>query len=166
MAGTSALATAVRDPQRRQHCGAPTFSDRAATERPLVAVPLREMELSLQALTPRSVSALAPRTGGPVECPRVALGRSYRMGRWERLCMTTVVAAAVLVVGFASFGSSAPQSRDIVVQSGDTMLSIALQEMPNMDPARAAELIGVANGSTDLHIVPGMTLSIPIESTR
>lgn len=85
------------------------------------------------------------------------------MGRWERLCMTLIVAAAVLVVGFASFGSAASQTRGIVVQPGDTILSIALQELPNMDPARAAELIGAANGAADLRLVPGMTLYIPLK---
>jgi hypothetical protein len=49
------------------------------------------------------------------------------------------------------------------VLPGDTMLSIALREMPDVDPARAAELIGAANDSADLQILPGMTLAIPAE---
>ncbi len=75
--------------------------------------------------------------------------------------MTLVVTAAVAVVGFTSLGSSAAPTRDAVVLPGDTLLSLALRELPDIDPARAVELIGEANGFTDLRIVPGMTLAIP-----
>lgn len=77
--------------------------------------------------------------------------------------MTVVVAAAAVVIGLTSWGSSGAPTRDTTVLPGDSMLSIALREMPDVDPARAAELIGAANGSADLRIVPGMTLAIPVE---
>lgn len=75
--------------------------------------------------------------------------------------MTLVVAMAVAVVGFTSLGLSAAPARDAVVLPGDTLLSLALREMPDIDPARAVELIGEANGSANLQIAPGMTLAIP-----
>lgn len=80
--------------------------------------------------------------------------------------MTVIVAAAVLVALLSSFGASPGQARSIVVQPGDTMLSIALQQMPGIDPARAAELIFAANGSTDLRLSPGASLVIPVEAAR
>jgi hypothetical protein len=123
---------------------------------------LRERMRSQQLLAARPLPT-ARRTVGAVECPRSAPSRGYRLGRWEGLGMTLVVAAAVLVVGFTSLGSSAVPTRDTVVLPGDTLLSVALREMPDIDPARAVELIGEANGSADLQIVPGMTLAIPVE---
>jgi hypothetical protein len=125
------------------------------------AILLRERLRSQQILSARPL-AVVRRTVGPADCPRSAPARAYRLGRWERLAMTLVVTAAVAVVGLTSLSPSSP-TRDTVVLPGDTMLSIALREMPDVDPARAAELIGAANGSTDVQIVPGMTLAIPAE---
>lgn len=100
------------------------------------------------------------RLAGPVECPASAPERGYRMGRWERLGMTVVVAAA-LVVGLVTFFKPADPGREIVVGPGDSMLSVVLREMPEVDPARAAELIEAANGLADGTLAPGMVLSIP-----
>jgi hypothetical protein len=125
------------------------------------AILLRERMRTQQLLSSRPLPA-ARRPGGPAPCPRSAPVRGCRLRRWERLSMTLVVAAAVLVVGLTSWVSSAAPTRDTVVLPGDTMLSIALREMPDVDPARAAELIGAANGSADLQVTPGMTLAIPV----
>lgn len=128
----------------------------AAAERVLV----RERIRSQQLLSARPLPAVR-RVVGAAPCPRSAPSRGYRLGRWERLGMTLVVAMAVAVVGFTSLGSSAAPARDAVVLPGDTLLSLALREMPDIDPARAVELIGEANGSANLQIAPGMTLAIP-----
>jgi hypothetical protein len=141
---------------RGSHAGHGDGSVSAAAE----AILLRERLRSQQLLAARPLTA-ARRPGGPVECYRSAPVSGYRLSRWERLGMTLVVAAAVVVVAVSSFGQSSVPTRDAVVLPGDTMLSIALREMPELDPARAVELIGAANGSADLRIVPGSTLQIP-----
>lgn len=126
------------------------------------AILLRERMRTQQLLSARPLP-VARRAAGPVQCTQSAPAPGYRLRRWERLGMTMVVAAAVLVVGLTSLGSSGAPTRETVVLPGDTMLSIALREMPDVDPARAAELIGAANDSADLQILPGMTLAIPAE---
>lgn len=137
-------------------------SDAGSVTAAAEAILLRERLRSQQLLSARRLP-VARRAGGPVECPRSAPARGYRMGRWERLGMTLVAAVAVLVVSLVSINPSSAPTRDTVALPGDTMLSIALREMPGVDPARAAELIGAANGSADLRIVPGMTVAIPLE---
>ncbi len=141
---------------RARHADRGDGSVSAAAE----AILLRERLRSQQLLSARPLSAVR-RPGGPVECDRSAPVSGYRLSRWERLGMTLVVAAAVVVVALSSFGQSAAPTRDAVVLPGDTMLSIALREMPELDPGRAAELIAAANGAAGLRIVPGSTLQIP-----
>lgn len=129
----------------------------------------RSREVSSPPVAPRVAFVSAPRpefratmrAAAPVECPRVAPNRGYRMGRFERLSMTIVLVAAVVVATFVSLGSGDPQGSTVVVRPGDTPLSMALDYLPEMDPARAVELIAAANGVTDLHLAAGQTLLIP-----
>lgn len=109
---------------------------------------------------PRRGSAVRGASHGPVWCPQSVPSRGYRMGRWERLGMTIIVVAALVVGAFTLLGGSATGTRDVVVQSGDSMLSIALRELPDMDPARAVELIAAENDSVDL--TPGATVLVPV----
>lgn len=102
------------------------------------------------------------RLAGPVECPVSSPEAGYRMGRWERLGMTLVVVAAVVVGLVTFFQSGSVPTREVVVGPSDSMLSVVLREMPQMDPARAAELIETANGLGDASLTPGMVLSIPV----
>lgn len=93
--------------------------------------------------------------------PAVSARHGYRMSRWERLAMTaTIVTAAVVALVVVLSGGNAV-GNEVVVRSGDTLLSIALSELPGVDPARAAELIMDASGLGDLALRPGMTLIIP-----
>lgn len=175
MAGSAAVATAVRHPEdfvpgsghrserAVQHARRPSGVSMGAVAAGSM-VQLRERMRPEQVARP--VLTVVPRQVGPVDCPRVAASRGYRMGRWERLSMTVIVAAAVLVALVSSLGASGTETRDIVVQPGDTMLTIALQQLPDMDPARAAEIISAANGRGDLQLVPGMSLAIPVGASR
>lgn len=102
------------------------------------------------------------RLAGPVECPASAPSTGYRMRRWERLGMTLVVVAAIVVGLVTFFQSGSVPAREVVVGPADSMLSVVLREMPQVDPARAAELVEAANGLADASLVPGMVLSIPV----
>jgi hypothetical protein len=74
----------------------------------------------------------------------------------------TIIAVAAVVVGLWSvLGGSSTPVREVVVQPGDSTLSIALREFPDMDPARAVELISADNNLADL--TPGATLEIPAQ---
>lgn len=111
----------------------------------------------VRAASPRSV-----RRGGPVECSGSAPRAGYRMGRWERLGMSVVTASAVVVGLFSSVGASQGAVHSVTIRPGDTLLSVALRELPQVDPARAVELIESASGLSDGPLRWGMTVQVPV----
>ncbi len=90
---------------------------------------------------------------------RAAPDGGYRIGRWGRLALTTLTAAAValivgqLVIG-AIGGSRGPEPVDVTVRPGDTLWSIASTAAPDRDPRTVIEDI---RGLNDL---PGDTVRV------
>lgn len=84
------------------------------------------------------------------------------MGRWERLAMTAVVAGA-LIVGLITVlgGQAVPEGGSVIAQPGDTVGTIVLRELPDMDPARAMELVESLNGLADGTVPAGAVLRLP-----
>ena len=103
------------------------------------------------------------RPGGAVGCPPGSRREGYRLGRWERLAMTIVVTVALVVVAITLLRPVAPATRVVTVLPGDTMTSLVLREVPDMDVTRAAELIEELNGLTGATVSPGMRLAVPAE---
>lgn len=84
------------------------------------------------------------------------------MGRWERLGMTAVVAAAVIIAALTVLGGRSVPTGDVVtVRPGDTVGTIVLRELPDMDPVRAMELVEAMNGLSDSVVPVGATLRLP-----
>lgn len=75
--------------------------------------------------------------------------------------MTMAVVVSAVAVAIAVLSGAPAISHQIVVQPGDSALSVAQQEFPEMDPARAVELIEAANGMSTWTVVPGDSLRIP-----
>lgn len=105
---------------------------------------------------------IAAAVGPQVRCARSERPSGYMMSRWQRLAMT-IIATAALVVGIAVSvtGQSIPVGGQVIAQPGDTVGSIVLRELPGADPLRAMELVESLNGLTDGSVVSGATVLLP-----
>ncbi len=126
---------------------------------------------------PRRVAGQRPHPTGPgrmetevyrqppvaiTNCPPGSAAGGYRMGRWARLAMTLVVTAA-LVVGTLTLlaGGGGDPTRLITVGPGETLLSVALREVPGTDPAWAVARIRELNELDGRSVPVGVVLRIP-----
>lgn len=84
------------------------------------------------------------------------------MSRWERLAMTIVVTVAI-VVGVVTFAlrSQAPETRSVTVLPGETLASIVMQELPDADFTRAAEVVANLNDLGGGAVAVGDVLRLP-----
>ncbi|MBN9611349.1 MAG: hypothetical protein BGO26_11005 [Actinobacteria bacterium 69-20] len=98
---------------------------------------------------------------GAVRCPAGSSREGYRFGRWERLAMTIVVTAALIIAAIVIANPAARPTREVTVMPGDTMASFILREVPGMDITRAAAMIEDLNGLGDSSVRAGMRLIVP-----
>ena len=117
---------------------------------------------SVPAARPASARGLPSLTAVPVAAPR-----AVRLTRRGRLVLAVVVLSIVTVVslwvGGAAFGgtAAAPPTR-VVVQSGDTLWSIARGAQPGADPRATIESLRELNGlAPEARLVPGQSLLLP-----
>ena len=115
-----------------------------------------------RALSPAPVRGLPSRTAVPA-----AATRAVRLTRRGRLVLAVVVLSVVTVVslwvGGAAFGgtAAAPPVR-VVVQSGDTLWSIARGAQPAADPRATIEALRELNDlAPEARLVPGQSLLLP-----
>lgn len=86
----------------------------------------------------------------------------YRMSRWQRLAMTSVVVtAAVVSLVTVLSGPSVAVGKVVTARAGDTVGSIVLREMPTADPLRAMELTQALNGLSDGYVTAGASVRLP-----
>ena len=115
-----------------------------------------------RAVSPATVRGLPSRAAAPA-----AATRAVRLTRRGRLVLAVVVLSVVTVVslwvGGAAFGgtAAAPPVR-VVVQSGDTLWSIARGAQPAADPRATIESLRELNGlAPEARLVPGQSLLLP-----
>jgi LysM repeat protein len=84
------------------------------------------------------------------------------MGRWARLAMTLVVAAAVVVATLTLVlrPTSVP-TRFVTVKPGDTLASIAVGALPDLGRADALAVIESLNGLDGPTVQVGAVLRVP-----
>lgn len=110
----------------------------------------------------RVVSAVPARLT-VTECPTAAPEEGYRMGRWARLAMTLTSAAAALAIVLLVFGgSSEADLREVAVQPGDSLWTIAVSTAPDRDPRDVVEEIVAVNKLADGVLPVGSTLLVPV----
>ena len=116
---------------------------------------------------------VGPRSGQVPVSPRrstVQVGGScldadvpYRMGRWARLATTVTVAVVFVLAGWSLLAGTGPSVQDVVVQPGDTLVSIATAAQPGADvDAVVLEILelNVLGGAEPL---PGQILQVPVQ---
>lgn len=87
-----------------------------------------------------------------------------RMGRWERLALTLLVGATLVLVAFRLLGAltAGPEaSVDVTVKPGDTLWSIATTAAPDRDPRAVIDEIRRLNQVTGDLVRAGEVLRVP-----
>jgi hypothetical protein len=95
-------------------------------------------------------------------CPPGSAAGGYRMGRWARLAMTVVVTAAIVVATLTVLlRPAAVPTQFVTVQPGDTLASIAVRALPDLDPADAIGVVESMNGLDGATVQVGAVLRVP-----
>ncbi len=108
--------------------------------------------------TPRS-----PRSGRPVAPPPLRLtrrGRRVVAGLAAAIAVGTALLVAALLDG-GSGGLRLAGDSSVVVQSGDTLWSIAVTVAPERDTRAVVDAIVAANHLPGVDLVPGQVLQLP-----
>ncbi len=108
------------------------------------------------------VAAAGPQL--PQPCAQVRPDRGYRMGQHARLAMTVTVLAAVVVaaVSLLAAPGSATEVRPVTVEAGDTLWSIARENLPGADPRAVVYQIQQLNGLGEQPLTVGLRLQVPV----
>ncbi|WP_420123806.1 LysM peptidoglycan-binding domain-containing protein [Nakamurella sp.] len=91
-------------------------------------------------------------------------GEGYRIGRWERLALTVLVGATLVLLAIRLLGAlmAGPEaSTDITVKPGDTLWSIATDAAPDRDPRAVIDEIRRLNQVTGDLVRAGEVLRVP-----
>jgi Tfp pilus assembly protein FimV len=75
--------------------------------------------------------------------------------------LSIAVATAAVHLAHADGGLQLTGSATVVVQSGDTLWSLAQQLAPEEDPRAVVDAVVDLNGLQDADLVPGMVLQLP-----
>lgn len=112
-----------------------------------------------------SVRQHRPAQWVPAPCPPGSAREGYRLGRWERLALSFVTVLGLIVGLAALLSPEQVPTREVTVAPGDTVLSLVLRELPEVDPVRAAELVRAANDldmdARAADLVPGTLIRVP-----
>lgn len=111
----------------------------------------------------RSVGRSGRRLAGP------AVGEGDRIGRWERLALTVLVGATLVLVAirlFAALTAGPEASTDVTVKPGDTLWSIATDAAPDRDPRAVIDEIRRLNQVTGDVVRAGEVLRVPASPDR
>ncbi len=134
----------------------------STTTHPARAVSTVRTVSTVSTVSPKPVRSQHARAAASAAAPR-----AVRLTRRGRLVVAVVVLAVVtmvsLWVGGAAFGgtAAAPQVR-VVVQSGDTLWSIARDAAPGADPRATIEALREINQlRPESSLVPGQSLLLP-----
>ena len=144
----------------------------ARNARPLNVRPAAELSTSVGnemwrgdiAVTEPAVAARGTRSRRPVRLTH----RGRRLMRTAVVVLALMITLVVLSVSLgamssASEGSDGPTTRSVVVQSGQTLWSLASAALPGMDPREAVSRVADLNGlGTSARIVPGQPLLLPL----
>ena len=107
----------------------------------------------------RSRHLVSVPTGDAVVAHPLARTRLTRRGR---LVITTSVVAAASIAGATfAFGGTAVSPQEVTVRSGQTLTSIAANELPGVPTQEAITRIQLENGLSTTHVHAGQTLTIP-----
>lgn len=91
------------------------------------------------------------------------------MGRWERLALTVLVAATLVLVAIRLVGvliAGPEASMDVTVRPGDTLWSIAADAAPDRDPRAVIDEIRRLNQVTGDLVRAGEVLRVPVSPDR
>ncbi|HEV7148559.1 MAG TPA: LysM peptidoglycan-binding domain-containing protein [Pedococcus sp.] len=94
----------------------------------------------------------------------VASAPAIRLTRAGRLCATTAVAVALVVVAITLFSGGASATvidHSTTVRSGQTLSEIAARQLPQLAVGDAVARIEVVNNLTSSQVHAGQTLLIP-----
>lgn len=109
------------------------------------------------------VVAVRPRRVVPVSRSCAQPEQPYRMGRAARLSTTLTVAAVAVLAAWSVFFGAGPSVQEIVVQSGDTVRSIAEQAQPGAPVDQVVAQILDLNALGGLEPLPGQLLQVPVQ---
>lgn len=113
---------------------------------------------------PAGVLPSSNRTSAVVTADRgdQVVERDFAMGRWARLVTTVSLAAAAVVVAVVMLSPGGSTTvRDVTVQTGDTLWSIAQQSDPGADPRSVVDQIRQLNGLGGDLVAVGVVLHVP-----
>lgn len=86
----------------------------------------------------------------------------YRMGRWSRLTMTILVAAAIVVGVLMPLGGAEPAaSRWVTVGADETIATVVARTMPDVEPATAVAQVRELNDLQGWLLREGAVLRLP-----
>lgn len=153
--------TAAGDRARRRRAGrGPTPPNRTDAERPGAERPGADGRVGPRSgattLTPRRTVVSAGQA-----CPRPE--QPYRMGRWARLATTATVLVVGVLAGWSVLAGGAPVVQDVVVQSGDTLRSIAASAQPGTEVDAVVLQILELNTLAGQEPLPGQILQVPVQ---
>lgn len=89
-----------------------------------------------------------------------------RQYRWNYLkCLRNIVMLVLVLVTLSLMFSSATGAgtppKNIIIQSGDTLWTLAVRVRPHEDPRKTVEAIRYANHLESLNITPGQMIIVP-----
>lgn len=95
-------------------------------------------------------------------CDSAQTPAGYRMGRWSRLAMTGLVAAAIVVgIGALAGHGEQPVERWTTVGPNETVATVVAREMADVDPVSAVTSLRELNGIEGWILPEGAVLRLP-----
>jgi hypothetical protein len=88
-------------------------------------------------------------------------GRRVLSGLSIGIGLSLAVATAAVQLAHADGGLQLAGSATVVVQSGDTLWSLAQEWAPEEDPRGVIDAVVELNGLQNVDLVPGMVLQLP-----